>query len=50
MKRSSTSADTMQINKISLENSDNKRLRSLNVITTYPYGTNVFKVSFEEKK
>ena len=50
MKRSPISADTMQIDKISLKNYDNKRLRSFNVITTYPYGTNAFKVCFEEKK
>ena len=50
MKRSPISVDTMQINKISLENYDNKRLRSINGIATYPYGTNTFKVCFEGKK
>ena len=50
MKRSPISVDTMQINKISLENYDNKRLRSINGIVTYPYGTNTFKVCFEGKK
>ena len=50
MKRSPISVDTMQINKISLENYDNKRLRSINGIATYPYGTNIFKVCFEGKK
>ena len=50
MKRSPISVDTIQINKISLKNYDNKRLRSFNVITIYPYGTNTFKVCSEEKK
>ena len=40
----------MQINKISLKNYDNKRLRSFNGITTYTYSTNAFKVYFEELK
>ena len=38
------------MNKISLENYDNKRRRSFNGITTFPYGTNAFKVCFEELK
>ena len=42
------SADTIEINKIALKNADNKRLRSFNGITTFPYGTNAFKVCFEE--
>ena len=33
------SVDTVEINKIALKNSDNKRVRSFNGITTYPYGT-----------
>ena len=40
----------MQINKIALKNSDNKRLRSFDDITTFPYGTSAFKVSSEELK
>ena len=40
----------MQINKIALKNSDNKRLGSFNGITTYPYGTSAFMVYIEEIK
>ena len=40
----------MQINKIALKNSDNKRLGSFNGITTYPYGTSAFMVYIEELK
>ena len=40
----------MQINKVALKNSDNKRLRSFNSIATYPYGTSAFMVSIEELK
>ena len=36
------------MNKIALKNYDNKRLRSFNGITTYPYGTSAFKVCHEE--
>ena len=42
------STDTLQIDKIALNNFDNKRLRSFNEITTYPYGSSAFKVCFEE--
>ena len=35
------------MNKIALKNYDNKRLRSFNGITTYPYGTSAFKVCHE---
>ena len=35
---------TEQINKIALSSNDDKRLQTLHKITTYPYGTNVFKV------
>ena len=42
------SVDTVEINKVALKNYDNKRLRSFNGITTFPYGTNAFKVCFEE--
>ena len=45
-----SSVDTMQTNKIALKNSDNKRLRSFNGITTFPYGTSAFKVCAEEIK
>ena len=44
------SVDTVQINKIALKNGDDKRLRSFNVITTYPYGTSAFMVCIEEQK
>ena len=44
------SVDTVEINKIALKNSDNKRLRSFNGITTYPYGTSAFMVCIEELK
>ena len=35
---------TKQMNKIALSSNDNKRLQTFNKITTYPYGTNGFKV------
>ena len=44
------SVDTIEINKIALKNSDNKRLRSFNGITTYRYGSNAFMVCTEELK
>ena len=34
--------------KVALKNYDNKRLRSFNGITTFPYGTSAFKVCFVE--
>ena len=42
--------DTVKMNKIALQNFDNKRLRSFNSITVFPYSANVFKVCFEELK
>ena len=43
------STDILQIDKIALNNFDDKRQRSFNGITTYPYGSNAFKVCcFEE--
>ena len=48
IKNSPSSVDTVQINKIALKNSDNKRLRSFDGITTFPYGTSAFKVCVEE--
>ena len=50
MKSTPSSVDTVQINKIALKNSDNKRLRSFDGITTFPYGTSAFKVCAEELK
>ena len=44
------SVDTIGINKIALKNSGNKRLRSFNGITTYPYGTSASMVCIEELK
>ena len=50
IKSSPFSVDTVQINKLALKNSDDKRLRSFNGITTYPYGTSTFMVCLEELK
>ena len=49
IKSTPSSIDTVQINKIALQN-NNKRLRSFNGITTFPYGTNAFMVCIEELK
>ena len=35
---------TEEVNKIALSSSDNKRLQTFDKITTYPHGTNAFKV------
>ena len=35
---------TEQINKVALSSNDDKRLQTFNKTTTYPYGTNSFKV------
>ena len=39
---------TKQINKIALNSNDDKRLQTFDKITTYPYGTNAFKVCESE--
>ena len=39
---------TEEVNKIALSSNDDKRLQTCNRITTYPYGTNVFKVCESE--
>ena len=39
---------TEEVNKIALSCSDNKRLQTFDRVTTYPYGTNVFKVCESE--
>ena len=39
---------TEEVNKIALSNTDNKRLQTFNRVTTYPYGTNAFKVCESE--
>ena len=50
IKSTPSSIDTVQINKIALKNNDDKRLKSFNGITTFPYGTIAFKVCLEEPK
>ena len=37
-----------KINKIALSSNDDKRLQTFDRITTYPYGTNAFKVCESE--
>ena len=39
---------TEQINKIALSSNDDKRIQTFDKITTYPYGTSVFKVCENE--
>ena len=39
---------TGEVNKITLSNNDDKRLQTFDGITTYPYGTNAFKVCESE--
>ena len=39
---------TVEINKIALSSNDDKRLQTFDKITTYPYGTNAFKVCESE--
>ena len=39
---------TEEVNKIPLSNNDDKRIQSLERVTTYPYDTNVFKVCKNE--
>ena len=39
---------TEKVNKIALNSNDDKRLQTFDRITTYPYGTNVFKVCESE--
>ena len=39
---------TEEVNKIALSSSDNKRLQTFDKITTYPHGTNPFKVCESE--
>ena len=39
---------TEDVNKIALSSDDDKRLQTFNRVTTYPYGTNVFKVCESE--
>ena len=39
---------TEEVNKIALSTSDNKRLKTFDGVTTYPYGTNAFKACESE--
>ena len=39
---------TEKVNKVALNNNDNKRLQTFYRITAYPYGKNTFKVSESE--
>ena len=39
---------TEKVNKIALSNNDDKRIQTSGGITTYPYGTNAFKVCESE--
>ena len=39
---------TEEVNKISLSNNDDKRIQKYDKITTYPYGTNLFKICENE--
>ena len=39
---------TEEVNKIALNSNDNKRLQTLDRVTTYPHGTNAFKVCESE--
>ena len=39
---------TEEVNKIVLSSNDDKRLQTFDKITTYPYGTNAFKISENE--
>ena len=40
--------NTEKVNKIALSSDDDKRLQTFTRVTTYPYGTNVFKVCESE--
>ena len=39
---------TKEVNKITLSSNHDKRLQTFNKVTTYPYGTNAFKVCESE--
>ena len=39
---------TEEVNNIALSSNDDKRLQTFNRVTTYPYGTNTFKVCESE--
>ena len=39
---------TEEVNKIALSSNDDKRLQTFDKVTTFPYGTNVFKMCESE--
>ena len=39
---------TEEVNKIALSSNDDKRIQTYDKITTYPYGTNIFKICENE--
>ena len=39
---------TEEVNKIALSGNDDKRIKTFDRITTYPYGTNIFKACENE--
>ena len=39
---------TEEVNKIAISSNDDKRLQTFDKVTTYPYGTNAFKVCESE--
>ena len=39
---------TEEVNKIALSNNDDKRIQTFDKVTTFPYGTNIFKVCESE--
>ena len=39
---------TEEVNKIALSSNDNKRIQTYDKITSYPYGTNIFKICENE--
>ena len=41
---------TEEVNKIALSSNDDKRIQTFDRITTYPYGTNAFKVCENEMR
>ena len=41
---------TKEVNKIALSSNDDKRIQTFDRITTYPYGTNTFKVCENEMR
>ena len=48
LKFKSNNAYTEEVNKIALNSNDDKRLQTFDRVSTYPYGTNAFKVCESE--